>query len=123
MSDTSPRPSTVNASEIVATFTDYDDRHSPYVGPALRIRITADVAFIYLGKLTEDVACEKFECDDKTDSIGVDAQTLYEVLGAMLRRSDRESNERLREGTLPANHPSIVTVPTAALVAGTRSRA
>lgn len=117
------RQSTVNASELVATFTDYDDRHSPYVGPALRIRITADVAFIYLGKLTEDVACEKFECDDKTDSIGVDAQTLYEVLGAMLRRSDRESNERLREGTLPPNHPSLVAVPTTALATGTRLRA
>lgn len=115
--------SNVNASELVATFTDYDSRHSPYVGPALRIRITADLAFIYLGKLTEEVASEKFECDDATGSIGVDAQMLYEALGAMLRRSDRESMDRLREGTLPEDHPSLVVVPTSAAAVGVRRRA
>lgn len=113
----------VNASDLVATFTDYDHRESPYIGPALRIRISADLAFIYLGKLTEEVACEKFECDDATGSIGVDAQMLYEALGAMLRRSDRETMDRLREGTLPADHPSLTAVPATGLLPGVRRRA
>jgi hypothetical protein len=112
----------VSASELVATFTDYDERHSPYIGKALRIRIIADLAFLYVGKLTEDVACEKFECDD-ANSVGVDAQQLYEALGVMLRRSDRETQDRAREGTLPSDHPALVAVPAAGMVTGVRRRA
>jgi hypothetical protein len=112
----------VNASALVATFTDYDERCSPYEGRALRLCITADVAFVYVGKLTEDAHGERFEHQDET-SVGVDAQALYEALGVMLRRSDRETAERLTEGTLPQDHPSIVTVPTEALALGIRKRA
>lgn len=114
--------STVNASEPILTFTDYDDRHSPYEGIALRVRITADVAFLYFGKLTETAKGDTFEHDD-AHSIGVDAQAFYEALGVMLRRSDRESAERLREGTLPSDHPSLVSVPVEALASGVRRRA
>lgn len=122
-SDLSAQSSRVNGSELVATFTDYDDRHSPYDGRALRIRITSDVAFIYVGKLTEEPGCERFVCDEDAGSVGIDAQALYEALGTMLRRSDRETNERLREGTLPADHPSLTAVPATGLLAATRRRA
>jgi hypothetical protein len=104
-----PRQSKVNASELVATFTDYDERSAPYEARALRIRLSSDVLFVYVGKLDEsEVGVERFQYDDKM-SVGVDAETLYHALGAMLRRSDRNAYERLREGTLPADHPSLIS--------------
>lgn len=112
----------VNASGLVVTLTDYDERTSPYEGRALRISISADVAFVYVGKFTEDRSGDRFEHED-AQSVGVDAQALYEALGVMLRRSDRETAERLREGSLPADHPSLVVVETSGLTAGVRRRA
>lgn len=112
----------VNSSEPVVTFTDYDDRSSPYEGRALRLRLSSDVVFVYVGKLTEAVGTETFKYDDKL-GVGVDAEALYHALGLMLRRADRESAERLREGTLPADHPSLSVVPVAAHSPAIRRRA
>jgi hypothetical protein len=115
--------SQTNASELVATFTDYDERQFPYVGHALRIRLSNDVLFVYVGVLNEsDVGVERFAFDDKK-TVGVDAEALYQVLGAMLRRSDREAYGRLREGTLPADHPSLVPSTQAVQVPAVRVRA
>jgi hypothetical protein len=118
----SEKRSTVNASELVATFTDYDTRVAPYEGLALRIRLVADVLTVDVGRLIEDATGERFECDN-AHSIGVDAEALYQTLGIMLRRDDREASDRLREGTLPANHPSLRLAPVSQLVPSTRVRA
>lgn len=114
--------STVNASELCVMFTDYDTRERPYEGLALKLSLVSDVIFVYIGKRTEKVNAEVFEWDD-SQSIGIDAEALYEALGAMLRRNDRETHERAREGTLPADHPSWMTLPTAGVAAATRRRA
>ena len=114
--------STVSASELQITLTDYDQRERPYDGPALRIRITGDLAFVYLGTLKEERGKETFEFEDNL-AVGVDAEALYEALGAMLRCSDRQAHERLREGTLPADHPSLRVERTTSLVPATRRRA
>jgi hypothetical protein len=116
------RRSTVNASELSPIFTDYDTRERPYDGRALKVSLVGDVLFVYIGKLTENAGSEVFQWDD-SQSIGVDAEALYEALGSMLRRADRENHERAREGTLPADHPSLVAVPATAAIPATRRRA
>lgn len=116
------RRSTVNASGFTAVFTDYDNRDSPYVGPALKVSLSSDVLFVYVGKLTEGVKDDAFEWDD-AHSIGVDAEALYEVLGTLLRRDDRNAHERLREGTLTADHPTLGSVTVPVLAPATRRRA
>jgi hypothetical protein len=117
-----PRNSTVNVSQLVATFTDYDERSAPYDGRAMRLALVADVLFVQVGTLTEGSDGDSFTCD-AAHSIGVDAEIVYEALGAMLRRDDRHSSERAREGTLPADHPALVTVSTGGLAHGVRRRA
>lgn len=114
--------STVNASRLVATFTDYDERTCPYEGRALKIALSSDVLFVYIGKLTEGLGSDKFEHDD-AQSMGVDAEALYEALGAMLRRDDREAYERAREGTLPASSPMWGVQDRQAVVPAIRRRA
>jgi len=116
------RRSTLNASEFTAVFSDYDERESPYDGRALKVSLTSDVLFVYVGTLKEERGSDVFAYDD-AHGVGIDAEALYEVLGTMLRRSDRNANERLREGTLPADHPSLAAVPVPTLVPGTRRRA
>ena len=110
--------SQVQSSRLIATFTDYDNRYTPYEGRALQISLCDDVLFVYIGKLTEEVGSQKLEWDDD-QTIGVDAETLYQALGAMLRREDRESFDRLREGSLRSNHSTLrveqATVPTYAI--------
>jgi hypothetical protein len=118
----SEQRSTVNASELVATFTEYDEPTSPYDGLAMRLTLVADIAFLAVGKLAEQdgkVGVNRFTHDDST-SIGVDAVLLYETLGVMLRRDDRHAYDRLREGTLMPGDPRVVGV---GVVAGVRRRA
>lgn len=114
-----------NRSQLQATFTDYEDNTSPYEGRALRLSLSSDVLFVYVGRLTEGaegkVGTDRFEYDDDL-SIGIDAELLYETLGSMLRRDDRETAERARAGTLPADHPSRVTQLVPAAVDGLRRR-
>ena len=110
--------SQVQASRLIATFTDYDNHFAPYEGRALRVSLADDVLFLYIGKLTEERGVEKLEWDED-HGIGVDVETLYETLGAMIRREDRESFDRLREGSLTANHSTLrleqATVPSYAI--------
>lgn len=115
--------SKVNHSLANVVFTDYDDNSSPYEGLALKLSLSSDVLFLYLGKLSEERGADRFESDPDTGSIGVDAEALYEVLGMMLRRSDRNAHDRLREGTLQADHPSLVTTREAVHMPATRRRA
>jgi hypothetical protein len=116
------KPSNVNASELRAMFTDYDRPTAPYEGAAMLLTITADIAFVAIGQLTEERGKETF-VHDSARTIGVDAEQLYETLGAMLRRDDRHNAERLREGTLPADHPARAAVPVEGLMPGVRRRA
>lgn len=110
----------VSASALQAIFTDYDNRDSPYDGIALKISLAGDVAFVYLGRLVEKQDGHEFRTAD-AQSVGVDAEQLYEALGILLRRGDRQALDRLREGTLPADHPSLVGA--VAGTAGIRRRA
>lgn len=122
----SEKPSLVNQSELVALFTDYDKPTAPYDGLAMRLTLTADVAFVAVGRYVQGeggkVGTETFTFDDEK-SIGVDAEQLYQTLGAMLRRSDRHAFDRMNEGTLPADHPSLRVQPVAVNVPATRVRA
>jgi hypothetical protein len=86
------------------------------------VSLSADVLFVYVGKLVEELGCNKFE-HDEAHSIGVDAVALYEALGAMLRRGDREAYERAREGTLPASSPMWAVQSHEAVVPAIRRRA
>lgn len=118
--------SNVSKSEMIATFTDYDNNFSPYVGLALRVKLSADVVFVYIGYLTEgdgDIGTETFKFDDTNQSIGVDAEALYQALGAMLSRGDRHAFERLNEGTLPADHPSLRVAHAPVAIPAVRVRA
>lgn len=112
-----------NQSELIATFTDYDAGGS---GRAIRIKLIADVCVIYVGSFVEgdgaEVGVETFTFDDKL-SVGVDAELLYQTLGAMLRRDDREGFDRLREGSLPASHPTLCNEHVALSVPAVRRRA
>lgn len=117
-----PKSSHVNGSRPMVTFTDYDHRESPYEGPAMRISLVADTLFVDFGKLTEERNVEKFERSDD-NSIGVDAEALYQALGMMLRRDDREAYDRLREGTLPRDHPSLIPTHVAVQAPSVRTRA
>jgi hypothetical protein len=116
----------VNQSELVALFTDYDQPTAPYDGLAMRLTLTADLAVLAIGRYVQGdagkVGTETFTFDDK-QSIGVDAEQLYQTLGAMLRRADRHAFDRLKEGTLPADHPSLRAQPVAVNVPATRVRA
>jgi hypothetical protein len=111
-----------NHSQMWATFTDYDDNHSPYDGRALRVRVSGDVLFLNFGNLKEERTSETFQTDDE-HSVGVDAQAFYEALGTILRRSDREASDRLVDGTLSASDPSITAVPVTSFVPAVQKRA
>ena len=113
---------TAQRSELVAFFTDYESTTAPLDGPAMRLTVTADLAFVCIGRLTEGVSGQTFKADDAY-SIGVDVELLYQTLGAMLRRSDRYAHDRLVDGDLPADHPSLVPVDRAVSVPATRVRA
>lgn len=110
------------ASELRATFTDYDGPTAPYEGRAMRLTICADLAFVAIGKLTEEKDSERFESKGE-DTIGVDAEMLYQVLGAMLRRDDRYAHARALEGTLTADDPRLTTTTTVVPLPATRRRA
>ena len=116
----------VNQSEMIATFTDYDAPPAPSDGVALRLKVISDLAWLAIGTFVEgdgkDVGTETFKFDDKL-SIGVDAEQLYQTLGAMLRRADRHAFDRLNEGTLPADDPSLRIQHTAVALPATRVRA
>lgn len=107
--------------DMLAFFTDYDDVNAPLDNPVVRVALVADVAFISVGTYTEQVGTATFKDDDK--AVGVDAQLLYDTLGAMLRRGDRQHAERARAGQLPADHPAWVSGAATSIVAGTRVRA
>lgn len=113
---------TTNASGFTAVFTDYDHGESPYDGPAVKVSLVSDVLFIYVGTLKEGRHADTFEWNDG-QSVGVDAEALYAVLGTLLRREDRDAGARLRDGTLPADHPARTTVPVMGAVDGVRRRA
>lgn len=119
---TTKAASNVSGSELRAMFTDYDRPTAPYEGIAMQVTITADIAFVTIGQLTEERGKEAF-VHDSGRTIGVDAEQLYETLGVMLRRDDRHNAERLREGTLPSNHPALTALPVEGLVPGVRRRA
>ncbi len=109
-------------SDLVAYFTDYEERTAPLNGPAMRVTITADLAFIAIGTMVEAVGVDTFTSDDKL-SIGVDVELLYNTLGAMLRRADRLHHDMAVEGELPADHPARDLAHASVVVAGTRRRA
>lgn len=117
--------STVNHSELKAIFTDYDNHYAPQDGRALMISLAADVLFVYVGKMVDGRGEFKFTFDDDNGCIGVDAEQLYNTLGEILRRSDRYTLERAREGTLPVDHPlrTVVRVTNSITTHGTRIRA
>jgi hypothetical protein len=115
----------VNQSEMVALFTDYDQPTAPYDGLAMRLTLTADLAVLAIGRYVQGdgkIGTETFTFDDE-QAIGIDAEQLYQTLGAMLRRADRHAFDRLNEGTLPADHPSLRAQPIAVNVPATRVRA
>jgi hypothetical protein len=109
-------------SELVAYLTDYQETTAPLNGPALRLTLVADVAFIGLGQMKEERGTETFTSDD-AQTIGVDAELLLATLLAMLRRDDRSAAERLSLGELPSDHPSLVVAPVAGLALAIRRRA
>lgn len=121
MSDHTTSESTPSKADMVAYFTDYDEVHAPLEDPVVQLAIVADVAFISIGKYVEQVGTATFKDDDK--AVGVDAQLLYDTLGAMLRRGDRQNAERARAGQLPADHPAWLSAATTGIATGTRVRA
>lgn len=117
--------SNANNSELIATFTDYDDDNAPGTR-AVRLKLIADVCVIYVGRLVEgdgeEVGVDTFTFDDKL-SVGVDAELLYQTLGAMLRRDDRHAFDRLVEGSLRADHPTVRSQQLVVSVPAVRTRA
>lgn len=111
-----------NHSESWVTFTDYDDNHTPYDGLAVRIRLSADVLFIYIGRLKEELGSETFTYSHEL-SVGVDAEALYEALRSMLRRSDREAVGLLGDGKIGPADPRLVVAPVGGVAPAIRRRA
>jgi hypothetical protein len=111
--------SNVSKSDLVAILTDYDERHAPLDDPAMRLSVVADVAFIEVGHVKEDGKSTTFAC---TKSVGVDAELLLHTLTAMIRQSDRNAEQRAREGTLPADHSAWTTQVAPAVGAAVRRR-
>jgi hypothetical protein len=111
-------------SELIALFTDYEDRHAPLDNRGMRLTVTADLAFIEVGNLKE----ERIDGSDVTTftsaiSIGVDAELLLHALTSMVRCEDRDAEIRARTGHLQADHPAWTTVSQVVPVPAVRKRA
>lgn len=89
--------SETNASSIHhVVITEYDARSVK----ALKVSVVGDVVFLYSGTVEPETG--KCEFPDQ-DSVAVDAETLYRILGEMMRREDRCDYEKLKAGERPGD--------------------